>query len=343
MSSCKLTGWTLISVLFLVVHNLQAQTDAELSQNSQNTDDDEAVLSCDCPVEEATCSGTKIWADGTTYEGEFQYGIIHGKGKLRLNDGSSYEGDFEDETFHGYGTMTYEDGSQYIGDWVNGYREGMGALVYPDGTEYLGEFVYDEMHGEGSILLSNGESYSGSWEYGQIHGFGTLYRMDGSKYTGLNKGGKRDGAGYITYESGDTLYGNWNAGKIADEAIFNFEDGASMISYWEDGKMLDTAIYINPHGFRFSAPTDQLASVVLEKGLGEEDVTKDQFALAFYAIAMEYKSMQDVKGAEQHLQYAAQFGDPAKESPIRKMVETQLASLSSDKENAGMAKLEEEK
>ncbi len=301
------------------------------------------VVSCDCEPSEANCTGTIIWEDGSKYEGEFQHGRIHGKGKLSFQDGSYYEGEFQDEFFHGKGTMIYEDGSKYIGDWTLGYREGEGALIYPDGTEYLGEFESDEIHGEGSMILSSGESYSGSWEYGQTSGFGMITRLDGSTYLGMNEQGSRHGSGMIVWESGDTLHGSWSDGKMVEEGIFQFKDGSTMISYWENGVMADNNVYIKSDGEQYSSPTKGLADEVLQDSWNDIETVERNFGLAFYAIGMEYKATMDFERAEENFQFAMEFGDPADGFSIQEMVETQMANINEEKENSrGVAKKSDE-
>jgi hypothetical protein len=56
----------------------------------------------------------------TKYEGEFQNGRPHGKGKFTYAFGSTYEGDFENGKFHGQGRLIYPDGDYQIGLFQNG-------------------------------------------------------------------------------------------------------------------------------------------------------------------------------------------------------------------------------
>ncbi len=305
--------------------------------------DSPRIVSSDCDPSESSCIGNITWEDGSKYEGEIRFGKINGSGKLLLADGSSYEGEFKDGVFHGNGTMAYEDGAKYTGEWNDGYREGQGSLVFPDGAEYLGEFLSDLMHGEGSMILASGETYSGGWEFGQPHGYGTINRLDGSVYYGMLEEGTRHGSGMIVWESKDTLHGSWAEGKMTDEGIFQFQDGSTMICYWENGVMKEENTYIKPDGVHFTATNDDLANVILHNTWNDTETVERNFGMAFYAIGMEYKSNLDFERAEKNLQFAAQFGDDIHSPFIKEMVQTEMANIGIEKQNAsGTVKLSEE-
>lgn len=54
------------------------------------------------------------------YEGAFgQVALPNGQGKLVNEDGSSYEGGFRKGSMHGTGRYTWEDGRKYEGEWKN--------------------------------------------------------------------------------------------------------------------------------------------------------------------------------------------------------------------------------
>ncbi len=314
--------------------------------NAQENDDSEfpSVVSSDVDDNKERCRGTVHWSDGSYYEGEFRFGMIHGQGKLFFADSSSYEGDFVDETFHGTGTMIYADGSQYSGDWESGYREGEGVLIYPDGREYIGSFSMDQIHGEGAIVLGNGEYYSGNWENGKINGFGQFTRADGSVFIGMNQEGDRHGPGMIVFGSGDTLHGNWSQGKMEEEGIFQFADGSSLVSTWKDGIMMDNNTYIQSDGESYTASSGELANVVLEDNWMEEEVIERNMGLAFYAIGTEYKAINNFELAKKHFEYAAQFEQSSNDSHFKEMVEIQLASLDTELERTkGVARKENDK
>ena len=44
----------------------------------------------------STSQGTKTYAEGTTYTGEFKNGLPNGQGTMTYADGSTYTGEFKD-------------------------------------------------------------------------------------------------------------------------------------------------------------------------------------------------------------------------------------------------------
>ena len=79
-------------------------------------------------------------ADGTIYEGEWEFRERNGRGTLTFPDGRKYVGEFKSGQRHGRGTMTWPDGRTYVGDYQNGARTGQGKMTYPDGRVVEGEF-----------------------------------------------------------------------------------------------------------------------------------------------------------------------------------------------------------
>lgn len=64
------------------------------------------------------------------YEGEFQSGLLHGKGKLRYFNGDTFIGDFDNDLPNGSGTFTSNNGKKtYSGEWKLGRKEGNGEYI----------------------------------------------------------------------------------------------------------------------------------------------------------------------------------------------------------------------
>ena len=66
------------------------------------------------------CEGTKAFATGGKYVGEFRNGQLHGKGKHIYSDGSTYVGEFREGNFNGQGILSYVNGDKYVGHFANG-------------------------------------------------------------------------------------------------------------------------------------------------------------------------------------------------------------------------------
>lgn len=80
--------------------------------------------------------GTKckeVWPDGTIYEGDYENGLMHGKGLLIYNDTSMYDGDFVRGQMTGKGIFVWPEGKRYEGDWVNNKMQGTGTMKWANG------------------------------------------------------------------------------------------------------------------------------------------------------------------------------------------------------------------
>jgi S1-C subfamily serine protease/antitoxin component YwqK of YwqJK toxin-antitoxin module len=82
----------------------------------------------------------------STYEGEFQNGIRHGKGKFTHIDKTVAVGNFKDGQLTGYGTRTSEDGTKYEGEFINYRQHGNGTMTFANGAKFEGFFVSDIMY-----------------------------------------------------------------------------------------------------------------------------------------------------------------------------------------------------
>lgn len=75
-----------------------------------------------------------------TYEGVWDNDKMHGHGRLTFADGSSYDGDFQLNFFEGIGTFTWPDGAQFIGTWQRSKPVGKSEYIGPIlGVPFVGE------------------------------------------------------------------------------------------------------------------------------------------------------------------------------------------------------------
>jgi hypothetical protein len=107
-------------------------------------------------------------ADGTIYEGHWEFRERNGRGTLTFPDGRKYIGDFKSDRRHGQGTMTWADGRKYVGEFSQGARSGQGTMIYPDGHEYTGEFKDGEKHGHGTLVSADGTKMVGDFQNGEF-------------------------------------------------------------------------------------------------------------------------------------------------------------------------------
>jgi hypothetical protein len=73
------------------------------------------------------------------YQGDFEYGMFHGKGLLETTV-YSYNGSFKEGVKEGHGQLQLSNCEQYVGQFVNDVMEGQGSYVYRDGSSYEGQF-----------------------------------------------------------------------------------------------------------------------------------------------------------------------------------------------------------
>lgn len=127
----------------------------------------------------------KALPDGSKYWGPLCDGRMEGPGGTRLfANGTRYFGDFENNKMHGRGRFIWASGTTYVGDWVCDEMHGQGAKIWPHGARYRGEFRNDQMCGHGTYNWASGNKYVGTWKANSMHGVGCKTYRDGTKQQG---------------------------------------------------------------------------------------------------------------------------------------------------------------
>ena len=90
---------------------------------------------------------------------DFVNGKKEGNGKYVWADGSSYIGEFKDNAFNGKGKYIWENNREYEGEWVNGKMEGKGIFKWPDGRRFEGNYINDKREGYGEYFFNNGKIF----------------------------------------------------------------------------------------------------------------------------------------------------------------------------------------
>jgi hypothetical protein len=194
-------------------------------------------------------------ASPEVYDGQWQRGRRHGRGRCTYADGSVYEGEWMSSQCNGWGEKTERDGALYAGKWVGGVRCGEGKWVaggppgvkirkevyqgqwlgnlrhgngrceWPSGTVYEGEWWEGFRHGVGRLSQPHtGDTFDGRWSRDQRHGFGTQRYASGDAYRGQWLGDARVGQGELKRASGERYVGSWTAntqhglGELLDES-----------------------------------------------------------------------------------------------------------------------------
>lgn len=93
--------------------------------------------------------GKFIWPDGTYIESNnFRRDEVMGEGTKVWADGSRYQGDFKSGWMTGRGTRWYKNGEKYEGQWRRNTRMGQGTLFGPGGNVIKrGRWEFDSFKG----------------------------------------------------------------------------------------------------------------------------------------------------------------------------------------------------
>lgn len=164
--------------------------------------------------------GKYLFANGSTYEGNFVNGRGSGKGKVTNTDGSSYVGDFRDGKMEGRGIFLYANGNTYDGGWLNNVKSGQGTqTLKASGELYVGQFAGDKRNGKGKATYKNGDIYDGDWVNGLREGQATYSFPNGSYYIGGFLKDKQHGSGkQFNKLTNNLTEGTWKDGKIVNFA-----------------------------------------------------------------------------------------------------------------------------
>lgn len=101
-------------------------------------------------------------------------------GSRTFANGGQYVGEYKNDKADGEGNYTWPDGQTYTGHWTDDLRNGRGTTVYPSGEQYSGDYRADKRNGEGTFTWPDGQKYVGHWANDRQNGFGTQYAADGS-------------------------------------------------------------------------------------------------------------------------------------------------------------------
>jgi hypothetical protein len=184
--------------------------------------------------------------DGSTYQGDYINGLMHGKGRLVLTNGDVYQGSFADNEIHGQGRMTFSSldisnstginhifsdvESWYEGAWEHGQKNGNGIFHYPNGDIYVGMFKDGNENGHGAKEFSNGNSYVGQWVNGKIGGHGKYMYSDGDEYE-------------VTFDAdGNRICGSFT---FADGKKYEGDFGDKSVAKWIDEQFLTSGLRSN--------------------------------------------------------------------------------------------------
>ena len=180
--------------------------------------------------------GSMTWGDGVAiYEGEWSYGVPHGRGQYLDSFGNKYEGDFKLGFFWGQGKFFSEYYKySYSGSFAMSKKHGEGRIGYSNKTTYQGEWQQDKMEGQGTYSISDRYSFTGTMVNNAFNGRGTLKTPDGI-IDGYFKNGKPHGkCTQSTADGVQSVTGNFINGKKNGVFDVTILGNKSTITYQDD-------------------------------------------------------------------------------------------------------------
>ena len=188
----------------------------------------------------------------SVYIGNYEFGLMNGKGKLEVNGFYLGENRIPDEEPH--------TGSTYDGDWVKGNRQGNGDYKFnaEDLFEtYTGEWRNNTKHGKGILKLQHqmgNAEYRGSWLNDNEEGYFEVItnennpmtdKIEKSIFKGNYKNSKRNGLGTEVTDEG-TYTGNWEDDLKSGHGKMVYKTGKIYDGEWEkDEPMNKTGVAQN--------------------------------------------------------------------------------------------------
>jgi hypothetical protein len=104
---------------------LEEELDAELTKCQQDLDQADEEESS-----RMNGRGTKTYANGDVYEGNWEDDKKQGKGKYTFANGAVYVGNWKDDERHGEGKATCANGAVYVGNWKDDKMQGKWKHTY---------------------------------------------------------------------------------------------------------------------------------------------------------------------------------------------------------------------
>ena len=110
---------------------------------------------------------------GENYDGEFKYGLSHGKGVLKFSDESTKEvSKIVGEFFYGIPKnikIEFLKGGTFEGELNIDLTKKYGKQTWPNGIVYEGEFKDDIGHGQGKLTYKDNSFFEGEFKDGNIY------------------------------------------------------------------------------------------------------------------------------------------------------------------------------
>jgi hypothetical protein len=233
-----------------------------------------------------SCQGSKTFASGGKYFGEFRDGKLNGRGTHTYSNGSKYVGEFKEGNFNGQGTLSYVNGDKYVGEFVEGKPNGPGTQTYADGTKYVGEFSDGKPNGRGTRTFLNKSKYKGESRNGILNGQGTLTIANGNRYVGEFKDGKPSGQGAYFAPNGTSLspeiWADKFVGAVVDQQAVKMErSGGVYVIPVRFNDIITLNAVVDSGASDVSIPADIVLTLMRTKTVTQDDfLGKQTYVLA---------------------------------------------------------------
>jgi hypothetical protein len=227
------------------------------------------------------CQGSKTFASGGKYVGEFRDGTLNGQGTHTYIDGSKYVGEFSGGNLNGLGTLSLANGDKYVGAFRDGKPNGQGTRSYANGDKYVGEFSDGQPNGRGIRTFQNKSKYIGELREGKFAGHGTLTIANGNKYVGEFKDGKPSGQGMYSTANGSSLppeiWADRFLGAVLDQQAIRMErSGGVYVVPVRFNDIITLNAIIDSGASDVSIPADIVLTLMRTKTVTQDDFLGNQ-------------------------------------------------------------------
>jgi hypothetical protein len=188
--------------------------------------------------------------DGSTYEGEWRDGKMHGRGIYSWRNGHVFEGDWRNGKMHGRGIQTWPgEENKRTDDFYARTFHKLGTKAHEAGqtdraVKHFQEALRsdptpdfrDKVQNDLDVLLSQCPSPSSppppfppSDTAVPSTADPPIPTLNEGRYEGDFRDGKKHGRGIHTWPNADRFEGEWRNGKMTGRGIYNFASGARSV------------------------------------------------------------------------------------------------------------------
>lgn len=246
--------------------------DKNLSGNGQFCYEDESKYNGTLVNGKRSGLGKMVYGNKDEYNGGFLDGLRKGKGIYKFYKGieESLDGEWEAGVINGKGVLKYRDGSVFEGDWFRGNKKS-GKLRFKNQDEFEGNFLDNDVVVKGVYKFKSGEWFEGSLVNWKKDGEGVYYYSkvyyikgywvndlledtvqiffaDKSQFQGTFEKNFAQGQGIHKFPS-TSIYASieaiYSQGKKNGPGKITFSDQSTMLVFWNNDQISGQVEYTN--------------------------------------------------------------------------------------------------